>query len=59
MEDNSKKLFWYDIKKKTHKILENDLKKKTHMLVKNDKHIFIKFWTTTCLGSLLLLDSDN
>jgi hypothetical protein len=46
MEENGpKKLFWYDIKNKTHRIVENDLSN--------------KFWTETCGGSLLLLDGDS
>jgi hypothetical protein len=47
MEDLFKKLFWYDIKKRTRRIVEND------------EHISNKFWTWTFVANLLLLDGDS
>jgi hypothetical protein len=45
---NKVNLFWYDIKNKTRRIVEND------------HRISNKFWwTKTCRGSLLLLEGDN
>jgi hypothetical protein len=47
MEDLNYDHFWYDIKKKTVRTIENDY------------HISNLSWTTICVESLLLLDGDG
>jgi hypothetical protein len=49
IEDESNKLFWYNIKENTC----------CRIVDQNDKHTFIKYWTASYVESLLLLDGDN
>ncbi|XP_062166897.1 F-box protein CPR1-like [Alnus glutinosa] len=49
IEDESNKLFWYNIKENTC----------CRIVDQNNKHTFIKYWTASYVESLLLLDGDN